>query len=586
MHTEFQTSNICHAKRVINELVHQNVRYFCIAPGYRSSPLVQAVAQHPLAKTHVHFDERGLGFHALGYAKATQTPVCIIVTSGTAVGNLMPAVMEAKEASVPLIILSADRPFHLQNCGASQTTNQINLFGNFAKECIELHVPSSKNDQNAVDSIVANAVYTACKSPSGPIQINCPFDAPLYEKSKKSSDKHAAIPKITYIKPEEYIDESQISEMVEEMIRIEKGIIIIGSGTSNLTSNEVIKLSEKLNWPIFADVCSKIRHINHKNIITSYDLIFSNKALCKELYFEAALHIGGNFVSKSLLQSIETSDLKLYTHLSNNSKRVDPTHKVTHKIECTPNIFIEKLHPKLPQRESRSWLNNWIDQGTKVSCQLEVFFKKQENLSESSLFYSLSKTLSDSCVYFIGNSRPIRDADALLFAKGSNIDIFANRGLSGIDGNIATSLGIAEGLEKPVVSILGDMTALHDMNSFAMLKGTNQPMLTIVINNGGSGIFSFLPIGQNSHLQEELVDNYFFTSHTIHLEHAAKMFDISYQKMEPSGSIEQVLLSFYENPISTIVEVFVEKGASLKLQRKLQKELGSPKLKAALSLFS
>lgn len=586
MHTEYQTSNICHSKRIINELVHQNVRYFCIAPGYRSTPLVQAVAEHPLTKTHVHFDERGLGFHALGFAKATQTPVCIIVTSGTAVGNLMPAVMEAKEASIPLIILSADRPFRLQNCGANQTTNQINLFGNFTKESIQLLTPKSQNDQNAVDSIIANAVYAACKYPCGPVQINCPFDEPLHEKSKKNSAEKSFTPKTTYIKPEEYIDESQISEMLEEMIRIEKGVIIVGSGATNLSSEDLIRLSEKLNWPILADTCSKIRHIDHKNIITSYDLIFSNKALCKELYFEAALHIGGNFVSKSLLQTIQSSDIKLYIHLSNQSKRVDPTHKVTHKIECTPNIFISKLHPKIPRRESNKWLQTFLDQGEKVSAQLSSFFENDKKLSESSLFYSLSKTLSDSCAYFIGNSRPIRDADALLFAKGKNVDIFANRGLSGIDGNIATAIGVAEGLEKPIVSIIGDMTALHDMNSFAMLKGVNQPMLTIVINNSGCGIFSFLPIGQNSHMPEELIDNYFFTSHSIHLESIAKMFDMPYQKMESSGSIEQALLSFYENPISTIVEVFVKKGESLRQQQKLQKELSSPKLKAALSLFS
>ncbi|QZA58708.1 2-succinyl-5-enolpyruvyl-6-hydroxy-3-cyclohexene-1-carboxylic-acid synthase [Candidatus Rhabdochlamydia porcellionis] len=510
-------NNYYFSYQLIDQLVKQGVQDFFLSPGSRSTPLVLAVANHFKARSHIHFDERGLAFYALGFAKASKKPVALIVTSGTAVGNLLPAVMEAKHDSVPLILLTADRPPELRDCGANQSCDQGHIFGSYVHWQIDFPCANELSSIKSLPTTIAQAVYYA----QGPVHLNCMFREPL-------SSAHKSLEPLSSIHYTRscLIPSSSIIEQYASHLKEHLNGVIIATATSPITP--VIALAEKLNWPIFPDILSPLRTLKHPLIISHFDLILKTHP-CS---FEAVIQIGERFVSKVLLQVLEKSPPKFYLQVSEKPHRFDPAHIINYRMQSDISSFCQMLCLKLDISKTSSHLQLWQTRQLQTAKKLSNYFMKQTTLSEPAIANLLEQKNS---ALFLGNSMPIRDANCYLPVVSG--PVFANRGLSGIDGNIATTCGIAIGMQRHTLAFLGDLSFLHDVNSLALVAKSPYPCTLIVINNQGGGIFSFLPLDQPKTIKE----TFFAAAHEISFSSAAKLFSLAYYAPQDLISLKNLL---------------------------------------------
>lgn len=527
----------CHfSYQLVDQLIKQGIQDFFLAPGSRSTPLVLGVANHSQARSHIHFDERGLAFYALGCAKASKRLVAIIVTSGTAVGNLLPAVMEAKHDSIPLLLLTADRPPELRDCGANQSCNQVNIFGSYVNWQVDLPCADEPFSIKSLSTTIAQAVYYA----QGPVHLNCMFREPL-SSSHKSSNPLSS----THYTRASLIPSAPIIEQYASCLKeYAKGVLI---ATASSPLDPVIALAEKLRWPIFPDILSPLRTLKHPLVISHFDLILKNHSPS----FDAVLQIGERFVSKELLQTLKTSPPKFYLQASETPHRFDPSHLINHRMQSDLSSFCQMLTTKLPSLKTTSHLSSWQKKQWHTSKTLDNYFLKQTILSEPAIANLLEQKNS---ALFLGNSMPIRDANSYLpLVSGP---VFANRGLSGIDGTIATACGIAIGMQKHLIALLGDLSFLHDLNSLALVAKSPYPCTLIVINNQGGGIFSFLPLDQ----PETIKDTFFATTHDLSFSAAAKLFSLPYYAPPDLISLKKLLK---QDPHSCIIELATNRQKNL-----------------------
>ncbi len=517
--------NDLYAKQIVHHLVEQGVRRVCISPGSRSTPLAYAFSQEERLEKIVHFDERGMAFNAYGYAKSSKTPVALLVTSGTAAANLFPAIMEAFLEEVPLIVITADRPHELRECGANQTCDQVKIFGNHVRWYFEIPCPDQAIPQGFIGSTIAHAVYRAMNIPKGPVHLNCLFREPFL--SEAAID---CIPSTHYEPTHHTLSTSTIEQWAKKLAMCERGVIIAGSLSTPRSLKSIFTLAEHLDWPILPDIISGLRSEGmHPNVIPYYDMVLK---LAPNFRPDCILHFGDRFVSKPLLQWVQRSAPAVYAMVAEHPERHDPTHTLTHRIECDPTVFSEQLLSWIPRRVS--WLGNWKTLSQVVEGHVDEY---TPSASEPGLIRFLHHHLPPHYSLFLANSMPIRDADQFFFPRFHRGPIFGKRGTSGIDGNIASIIGLAEGSERPMMAIIGDLTALHDLNSLALLQKCKVPVILFVVNNQGGGIFSFLPISQ----KKEMFEEYVAASHTWHFEQAAKMFHLPYLSLTDPLQLTKIL---------------------------------------------
>jgi len=477
---------------IVDQLVQQGVKQFCIAPGSRNSPLILAAAEHPLAETIVHFDERGLGFYALGYGKGNNHPAAILVTSGTAVGNLLPSIMEAYHSETPMILLTADRPTELRDCGANQACDQVKIFSSFLRWETDT-APSG--EESYFRSLVAQGLFHALANPAGPIQINCQFREPFLSLNEPLSQG----------KPISFSFPKLISAPVT--VRASKGAILIGKLDSDV--QPILELAKRLQWPVFADILSNARSYPTQEQICHFDPILKTESVEKP---EFVLHFGTRLTSKKIL------DWPVDMHVAKTPYLQDPSRKVLNRVQSDIDSFCASFQ----SHSDPNWLSEWKEKDLRMKEKLSLRFSSSSCFTESAFIKQLSELLPSDCAVFLGNGMPIREADLFLFPR-KVAGFFANRGLSGIDGNIATAAGLTESLQLPIVTILGDQTCLHDLNSLPLLKKTNYPLILILSNNFGGGIFSHLPVSKSTHFETHIS-----AAHPWTFAKAAQMFDIPY----------------------------------------------------------
>ncbi|MFI5335115.1 MAG: 2-succinyl-5-enolpyruvyl-6-hydroxy-3-cyclohexene-1-carboxylic-acid synthase, partial [Chlamydiales bacterium] len=492
------------AKLIVDQLVQQGVRFFSLSPGSRSTAFAIAIAEHPEACSVVHFDERGSGFQALGYAKGANAPAAVLVTSGTAVGNLLPAVMEASVAQIPLILITTDRPQELRGIGSNQTVDQVKIFRDYVRWQLDLPCSDPLIPDAYLGTSVAHAVFQSMHAPKGPVQLNCMFREPLFSQTPLATPHLLST---HYEKSFPLPASTTLEGWASLLASREKGVIIVGGNAGIDDEAPIYELAKKLGFPIIADILSGIR-TSHSHVIPYSDLILKT---VQDLKVDTVLHFGDRLVSKTLLEWLAASSPSLYFLVAAHPVFHDPKHQVTHRLECSPSLFSQLLYPHLEIAQHR-FFQEWKNRAESIEICLEQLFADQATLTEPGLANYLAKNLPTAWSLFLANSMPVRDADTFFFPKHEKShQIFANRGVSGIDGNIATVVGIAHAIKRPIVAVLGDQTFLHDLNSLALLKKCPYPVLLLVVNNAGGAIFSFLPIAS----KKELMDDYFAATHDL-----------------------------------------------------------------------
>ncbi len=538
---------------IIEACVRSGIDYFCISPGSRSTPLTVAAARNPKARTIICYDERGAAFHALGYGRAAGKPAALICTSGTAVANYFPAVIEADVDQVPMLILGTDRPPELRDTMANQTIVQAGIFGRYVRYFFDLPTPTTVIPPQTVLTTIDQAIYRTTET-AGPVHVNCMFRKPLEPAQaddptlKQFFAEHlpsfaaSQRPHTRYVMSGKSAD---VAPFLEAIRQTKRGLISVGQLKSEAERQAVLTLIDALGWPTFPDITSGLRlGVTRDSIIPYFDLAL----LCNELPVppDTILHIGSQMVSKRFLEYTEKVRPKRHILLKDAPFRHDPAHTVALRFDVSIVGFLQEVMSSLPQTSGST--QAWKAVNDEVAA---IVHASKKQLGEMEVAQIISAEIPTTSALFIGNSMPIRDMDMFSAADGARVPVAANRGASGIDGNLATAAGFAVGLGRPVTLLLGDLTLLHDLNSLSLLRYISQPLTIIVINNGGGGIFHMLPIRHHA----DVFEQNFGTPHPFDFAHAAAMFGIDYETPTNLTAFRAVYRAAQAKQTHTLIEV-------------------------------
>ncbi len=508
----FRNTNELWATVLTQTLQHLGLTTAVICPGSRSTPLAVAFAQQaPGIDVISILDERSAAFFALGRAKATGLPTAIICTSGTAGANFYPAVIEAKQTRVPLLILTADRPPELRDCHSGQTIDQLKLYGNYPNWQTELAVPVPEMGMLAyLRQTMIYAWERSLYPVPGPVHLNIPFRDPLapipdtIDLTNLQSQFHpeeffANITKFS--SPTHFPIISSLP--LDDWQNCERGIIIAGVAQPQQQQEycqAIAQLAQTLQFPVLAEGLSPVR--NHANInpqiISTYDLILRNQELAKQLAPEIVIQIGEIPTSPVLRNWLKTIAARHWL-IDSSDQNLDPLHARTVHLRLSVEQLNEVFHsfsvsPR-PHVCVSSYLELWTQFEVKVRTTVDHTFKNIDDLLESKIAWLLSQTLPPETPLFIANSMPVRDVEYFWQPNQFGIRPFFNRGANGIDGTLSTALGIAHRHQSSVM-LTGDLALLHDTNAFLIRNKFVGHLTIVLVNNNGGGIFEMLPIAK------------------------------------------------------------------------------------------
>ncbi|CAN0923899.1 Protein PHYLLO, chloroplastic [Linum grandiflorum] len=585
--------NAVWAALIVEECTRLGLTFFCIAPGSRSSPLAIAASSHHKTTCIACFDERALAFHAVGYSKASQKPAVIITSSGTAVSNLLPAVVEASQEFVPLLLLTADRPPELQDTGANQTINQVNHFGSFVRFFFNLPVPSDDIPARMVLTTLDSAVNWATSPPYGPVHINCPFREPLDDSPKKwvsscltglDSWMCKSEPFTKYIK----FQHSRLSNipMLTEVIEIiqgaNRGLLLICALDDEDEIWAALILAKHLHWPVVADILSGLRLRKvlatcpgiQENIVflDHLDHILLSKSVKRWIQFDVILQIGTRITSKRISQMLEECNPFAYIIVDNHPCRHDPSHVVSHRIQSSIVQFVDNLMKVQLPHATRNFSSHLQALNEMVAWDISFQIAAERSLTEPHVAQVISELLDEEFALFVGNSMPIRDsdmygrswkhptctaADILSYSELPclGIRVSGNRGASGIDGLLSTATGFATGCNRRVLCVIGDVSFLHDTNGLSLLncRTLRKPVTVLVINNHGGAIFGLLPIADRT--SPTVLSQYFYTTHDISIQKLCLAHSVRHILVKTKTELQDALVSSRDDASDCVIEV-------------------------------
>ncbi len=494
-----------------------------ICPGSRSTPLTVAfVQQIPHIEAIPILDERSAAFFALGQAKATGKPVVLVCTSGTAGANFYPAVIEARESRIPLLILTTDRPAELRDCHSGQTIDQVKLYGNYPNWQAELATPLVDMGMLAYLRQTVIHAWERCQFPnSGAVHLNIPFRDPL-----------APIPDGTdfTLDVEDFFagiisTPLPITPYQLPITYQQKGIIIAGVAQPQAPEEyckAIAHLSQSLQWPVLAEGLSPVRNYADLNpyLISTYDIILRNQNLAQELTPEMVIQIGEMATSKELRNWLITTNPQRFV-IDNCDQNLDPLHGKTRHLRMSVTEIGKLEIDKLAEND---YLQKWWTAENKVRRNIDDYFENLDELIESKTAWLISQNLPPETPLFIANSMPVRDIE--FFWKPNNLRIqpYFNRGANGIDGTLSTALGIAHHQQSSVM-LTGDLSLLHDTNGFLISNKFIGHLTIILINNNGGGIFEMLPIAKFNPPFEE----FFATPQNIDFAQLCATYNVQHQ---------------------------------------------------------
>jgi 2-succinyl-5-enolpyruvyl-6-hydroxy-3-cyclohexene-1-carboxylate synthase len=477
------------AGALIDELVAHGLRHACVSPGSRSTALVLALERHDGITVHVHLDERSSAFFALGLAKALRQPVAVACTSGTAVAELFPAVVEASQARVPLYLLTADRPPRLRGTGANQTIDQVRLFGSYARAYLSPPLPASADDAPAWRRIGREAVASCGGAPPGPVHINCSFEEPLMP-----SDDVVDVPggePGRVERPDRNLEPLavDVGRAARELSGA-RGVVVAGSNWW-ITSSEVASLAQRLGWPLLAEPTSGMRRPGWAALAAGQSLTAST-AFLERHRTEVVLQVGAAPTTRASQAFVAAAERLLVVDLLHPDP--DPERRATWRLTANPDRLATVLldGPRRIEPAPVDWLASWQVADAHARRALDDVLDAADEPAELRLARDVAAAVPDGGTLFVGNSTPIRDLDVAM-APRDGLQVLANRGASGIDGLMSTALGVATAGTGPTVALIGDLSLLYDAGALVW-NGRRLPadLVLVVPNNRGGAIFGSL----------------------------------------------------------------------------------------------
>ncbi|MCJ7712530.1 MAG: 2-succinyl-5-enolpyruvyl-6-hydroxy-3-cyclohexene-1-carboxylic-acid synthase [Chloroflexi bacterium] len=483
----------------VEALVAAGIREAVVCPGSRSTPLALALRASTGIRVRVLYDERAAGFFALGMARTSRRPVVLVATSGTAVVEFAPAVVEAQLSRVPLILLTADRPAELRDRGAPQAIDQANLYGRAAKWFTELPLLDSEAATLAHWRWVAGrAVAVATAGPAGPVQVNVPFREPLLPDGPLGTPAAdaAAEPFVAAMAGRRMLDEDALAALAGRLAGVERGLIIAGPDDDPAVPAALAALAAATGFPILADPLSGLRTGRHDRgaVIARADQLVRPGPWIDAHAPDLVIRTGAMPTSKPVVELLARVRLEVVVLDGDGGWReaaLVPATFVHADAATTAQALAVMLEPP-----NAAWSDGWMQADRAAGEAMDAWLAALDESFEGSPWPVLADALPDGAVLWAGSSMPVRDMDAWLPSTDRAITVRSNRGANGIDGVVSTALGSAAVADGPVALVLGDIAFLHDLNALVAARLHGLSATIVLVNNDGGGIFSFLPQAQ------------------------------------------------------------------------------------------
>jgi 2-succinyl-5-enolpyruvyl-6-hydroxy-3-cyclohexene-1-carboxylate synthase len=536
--------NTLWARIFVDELVRAGLEAVCIAPGSRSTPLTLAFAEHPGVAVYSLLDERGAAFFALGMALASQKPVAVVCTSGTATANFYPAVIEANYAQVPLLVLTTDRPHEVRHSGANQTIDQVKMYGDHVRWFVDVAPPEAHPAAltlRALRSLAGRALAAATGLPPGPVQLNFPFRKPLEptlapadgtEKAAQVEGRSDQRPFTRITRGVTTPGPDQLELLVELIQESPRGLIVCGPRCPDGRFPEaVIRLARLAGYPIMADALSGVRFGTHvagaaEMILGGYDTFLQADFTGRVEPPGVILRFGAMPISQALMNYLVGASTARQVAIHESGSWQDENYTLSDFMWAEPEAVCDLTAARLEGIELKprdtGWLANFKQAESRAWQAVET--ARSDRFFEGAILAEVVEAMPDDALLYVASSLPVRHLDQFAPPGPASVRVLANRGASGIDGTIASALGAAAATQRPLVLVMGDLAFYHDMNSLLALKRCGVKATIVLINNNGGGIFHRLPIAQFEPPFTEL----FVTPHDLQFEPVVRMFGADY----------------------------------------------------------
>ena len=554
------------ALTLVDELARAGVTDACLAPGSRSAPLALALAEHPGIGVHVHLDERSAAFFALGAAKRSGRPVVVVCTSGTAAANFHPAVLEADHARVPLLVLTADRPPELRGTGANQATDQLKLYGPAVRWFCEVGVPA---DDPAAGrywrSLASRALAEAAGPPAGPVHLNLAFADPLVPldpapgpgrrlAGEPAPGRPGGAPWTAAPAGVRAAADGDVAALAEAVRAEARGLLVAGWG-AGLDPAAVDAFAAASGWPVLADPLSGARR--GPAAVSTYDGLLRAPRFAAGYRPDLVVRVGGAPTSKALTAWLDETVPQVLVDPAGGW--LDPGRSVSLRLTADPSALLAAVAARLDGRGPGPWLGQWLAAERLAREAIDGLLEEWTEPFEGRVARDLVAWMPDGGTLVVGSSMPVRDVDAFARPR-EGLRLLANRGLSGIDGFVATALGVAAAGEEPVAALCGDLTRLHDASSLLGAAGRPRGAVLVVCDNDGGGIFSFLP---QARLPAELFEPLFGTPHGLDLAALAAAARVRSRVVEKAADLVPALDAALASGGTQLVVVRGDRAANL-----------------------
>jgi 2-succinyl-5-enolpyruvyl-6-hydroxy-3-cyclohexene-1-carboxylate synthase len=545
------------ARSFLDELARCGVRHLCMAPGSRSTPLVMAAAADGRFRTWVHIDERSAGFFGLGIGKATRSPAGIITTSGTAAANLLPAAIEASQSGVPLLLLTADRPLWLRGGDANQTIEQQGLYGPYVRAFFE----AGQSDPRGLRRIrtIACRAYGATLAPDpGPVHVNFAFAKPL-EPVEIDESELAALRSVDAVGADGRADGSPMvritpwspvllqgeEERLTELVgSAKRGVIVAGPVPDPSDVGPALcRLATATGFPLLADPLSGARFGPHfdADVVASYHLFLRDDDVRRALEPDLIVRVGTSPTGEGALRYLEDHIGVPQAILAAGSRWADHLWGASTYVRTDLAPFLDRITDRTTKTlAAPDWSALWREMDEAAAI---VISQSAESFFEGDVLAAVVKAVPEDTVMFVSNSMPVRDLDAFGGKDTKVVEVYGNRGASGIDGIVSTALGLSAGREgSRIVAVLGDLAFLYDSTGLIAAKKYGLDVVFIVIDNDGGGIFHMLPIAEH----EPHFTPFFATPHGLDLGRIADLYGLRYRWADGAAELRSALGSALE----------------------------------------
>lgn len=569
------------ARVLVDELVRGGVHDICLAPGSRSTPLVLAAARRHELRLRVFIDERSAAFFALGLGKATRQPAVVLTTSGTAVANLLPAAVEASQAEVPLVLLTADRPPRLRDLDANQAIEQRGIFGDYPRWQADLALPTL--DDAALRHLrgqVCRALGMARGLPAGPVHVNVPFEKPLEptpaddvtgtgegetgrEPGWTGRPSGAPFTRVGEQRPR--VSDAELAEHLAQWSSAERGVIVAGPHPEADRLGPALRaFARRSGFVLLADPLSGARWgIDNAGALSAADLWLGAEGLDKRLAPDRVLRVGAVPTSSRVLGWLERQTTAPQVVIDAGGRWKDSPARAHELIRACPIDLFERALASWRTGSAGAtasrgrWSELWrrldavalqavaelagVDEDGGAPTGVEAG-EAGSDLLEAQVARAVVDALPASVPLFVSSSMPVRDVDTYGGQREGPLSVQGNRGASGIDGIVSTTLGLSAGragadLDRRVVGLVGDLAFLHDLNGLLATREPDAGVVFVVVNNDGGGIFHMLPIAEH----EPDFTPYFATPHGLDLSRAAALFGVPYQRVRDGDALRQAI---------------------------------------------